>query len=97
MLHALRTITAQQGVAGLWRGSVPAVQRAALVNLGELSTYDAAKRVVLGSGVTGGDNAGAHALASVCSGFCASGARQACAARPGRAAGTSHGSVAGQH
>ncbi|KAL4447226.1 hypothetical protein ABPG77_007259 [Micractinium sp. CCAP 211/92] len=71
-LHALRTVSAQQGVAGLWRGSVPAVQRAALVNLGELSTYDAAKRAVLRSGVTGGDNAGAHALASLCSGFCAS-------------------------
>lgn len=36
--HALRTIVAQQGVAGLWRGSAPAVQRAALVNLGELTT-----------------------------------------------------------
>lgn len=30
----------QQGIAGLWRGGLPAVQRAALVNLGELSTYD---------------------------------------------------------
>ncbi|KAL4443680.1 hypothetical protein ABPG75_011417 [Micractinium tetrahymenae] len=52
MLHALRTITAQHGMAGLWRGSLPAVQRAALVNLGELSTYYAAKRTVLSSGVT---------------------------------------------
>ncbi len=83
MLHALRTIAAQQGVTGLWRGSVPAVQRAALVNLGELSTYDAAKRAVLRSGVTGGDNAGAHALASVCSGFCASGAPGGCNASAG--------------
>ena len=49
------------------------MQRAALVNLGELSTYDAAKRAVLRSGVTGGDNAWAHAASSVCSGFCASG------------------------
>jgi hypothetical protein len=30
----------QHGIAGLWRGGLPAVQRAALVNLGELSTYD---------------------------------------------------------
>ena len=72
MLHALATITAQQGLAGLWRGSLPAVQRAALVNLGELTTYDAAKRAVLSSGLTGGDNLGAHALSSVASGFCAS-------------------------
>lgn len=64
---------AQQGVAGLWRGSLPAVQRAALVNLGELSTYASAKQAVLRSGVTGGDNVWAHALSSVCSGFCASG------------------------
>lgn len=33
-------LTRQQGVRGLWRGGLPAVQRAALVNLGELSTYD---------------------------------------------------------
>lgn len=84
VLHALCVITAQHGVAGLWRGSAPAVQRAALVNLGELSTYDAAKRAVLRSGVTGGDNAAAHALSSVCSGFCASGERRARAAGPGK-------------
>ena len=72
MLHAFSSIAAQQGVAGLWRGSLPAVQRAALVNLGELTTYDAAKRAVLSSGLTGGDNLWAHALSSVASGFCAS-------------------------
>lgn len=33
-------LTRQHGIAGLWRGGLPAVQRAALVNLGELSTYD---------------------------------------------------------
>ena len=72
MLHAFSAIAAQQGLAGLWRGSLPAVQRAALVNLGELTTYDAAKRAVLSSGLTGGDNLWAHALSSVASGFCAS-------------------------
>jgi solute carrier family 25 uncoupling protein 27 len=40
VLHALRSIVAEQGGAGLWRGSAPAIQRAALVNLGELTTYD---------------------------------------------------------
>jgi hypothetical protein len=72
VLHAFSSIAAQQGLAGLWRGSLPAVQRAALVNLGELTTYDAAKRAVLSSGLTGGDNLWAHALSSVASGFCAS-------------------------
>ncbi len=38
--HAFRVIVGQEGVAGLWRGSAPAIQRAALVNLGELTIYD---------------------------------------------------------
>jgi hypothetical protein len=40
MVHALLNILRQEGAAGLWRGTSPAVQRAALVNLGELATYD---------------------------------------------------------
>jgi hypothetical protein len=40
MIHAIRTIVAEDGLRGLWRGTMPAVQRAALVNLGELATYD---------------------------------------------------------
>lgn len=71
VLSALVTIARQEGLAGLWRGTGPAVQRAALVNLGELATYDAAKQAILGTGVVG-DNALAHAAASVCSGFFAS-------------------------
>lgn len=69
---AFRAIAQQEGVGGLWRGSVPAIQRAALVNLGELTTYDQAKRAVVRSGVTGGDNVYTHVLSSLCSGFCAS-------------------------
>ncbi len=42
LLDALRKIVAEGGVLGLWRGCTPAVQRAALVNLGELSAYDQA-------------------------------------------------------
>uniref|UniRef100_A0A7S3R392 Uncharacterized protein n=1 Tax=Dunaliella tertiolecta TaxID=3047 RepID=A0A7S3R392_DUNTE len=70
MLDALRKITAADGVVGLWRGSMPAVQRAALVNLGELATYDQAKRLVLASGVCS-DGPVAHAASSVCSGLAA--------------------------
>ena len=40
MLHAAQTIVSKEGISGLWRGTLPAVQRAALVNLGELATYD---------------------------------------------------------
>jgi solute carrier family 25 (mitochondrial uncoupling protein), member 27 len=35
-MHAFKKIVKRGGVAGLWKGSIPNVQRAALVNLGEL-------------------------------------------------------------
>jgi hypothetical protein len=40
MITVFRKIVRQGGVIGLWRGCWPNVQRAALVNLGDLSTYD---------------------------------------------------------
>ena len=70
--HALCTIWREEGGRGLWAGSAPAVYRAALVNLGELTAYSQAKQAVVGSGLTGGDNAGAHAASSLVSGFVAS-------------------------
>lgn len=72
LVDAFLKITHEEGVHGLWRGSLPAVQRAALVNLGELSAYDSAKQLVLRSGITGGDNVQAHVLAAMCSGLCSS-------------------------
>ncbi|KAI8806874.1 mitochondrial carrier domain-containing protein [Cladochytrium replicatum] len=57
------------GVRSLWRGASPAVQRAALVNLGELATYDSAKQYMLR--IRGGkDDVLTHILSSMCSGFC---------------------------
>ena len=47
MLHAAQIIVSNDGVLGLWRGTLPAVQRAALVNLGELATYDQVKKEVV--------------------------------------------------
>jgi solute carrier family 25 uncoupling protein 27 len=44
---AFSQILAVGGVRGLWKGSMPNVQRAALVNLGDLTTYDTAKRFIL--------------------------------------------------
>ncbi|KAL3318514.1 hypothetical protein Ciccas_002818 [Cichlidogyrus casuarinus] len=38
-----RKIIEQKGVIGLWRGALPNTQRAALVNMGEMTTYDTAK------------------------------------------------------
>ncbi|CAG5123306.1 unnamed protein product [Candidula unifasciata] len=68
--HAFRQILAEGGVRGLWRGWVPNVQRAALVNLGDLATYDTAKHAILSrTGLE--DNHVTHTLASACSGLVA--------------------------
>lgn len=45
--HAFQKIMKEGGIRGLWKGWVPNVQRAALVNLGDLTTYDTAKRYIL--------------------------------------------------
>ncbi|CAK9002489.1 unnamed protein product [Durusdinium trenchii] len=47
MVSLLQRILREEGVKGLYRGVVVNVQRAALVNLGELSTYDQAKKLIL--------------------------------------------------
>ncbi|GLV46763.1 Uncoupling protein 4A [Carabus blaptoides fortunei] len=54
------------------RGSIPNVQRAALVNLGDLTTYDSAKRFILRhSDLT--DGPVVHVMSSACAGFVAAG------------------------
>lgn len=45
--HAFQKILAEGGIRGLWKGSIPNVQRAALVNLGDLTTYDSAKQFIM--------------------------------------------------
>lgn len=45
--HAFGKIVNEGGIRGLWKGSIPNVQRAALVNLGDLTTYDTAKHIIL--------------------------------------------------
>ena len=37
----------KSGINGLWRGATVNVQRAALVNLGDLTTYDTVKRTLI--------------------------------------------------
>lgn len=51
-------------------GSVPNVQRAALVNLGDLTTYDSAKRFILRN-TSLEDNHFVHVVSSFCAGFVA--------------------------
>jgi len=68
MGDAFRKIVAQAGVLGLWRGCWPNVQRAALVNLGDLSTYDSVKSSIL-ENTTLEDNSTTHCLSSGCAGL----------------------------
>lgn len=66
---AFLTIYRQEGVRGMYVGCSPAIQRAALVNLGELTTYDYAKSYFV---TIFGDNIQCHICSAVCSGFFAS-------------------------
>jgi len=65
---AFRKIVAQAGVLGLWRGCLPNVQRAALVNLGDLSTYDSVKKWLL-QHTSLEDNSLTHCMSSGCAGL----------------------------
>lgn len=68
--HAFMEIVRRGGVKGLWKGSIPNVQRAALVNLGDLTTYDNVKRIILTrTGLP--DSHTVHILSSICAGLVA--------------------------
>lgn len=67
-LHAFTSIYRSEGLLGMWKGVVPNAQRAALVNLGELATYDTGKRFLLNTGKFQ-DNVICHTASSVISGF----------------------------
>lgn len=63
-----RLLIKECGFFGLWRGGLPNVQRAALVNMGEMTTYDTAKRW-LQRQFSLADGPLLHGCASVISGF----------------------------
>jgi len=69
LMDAFTKIKAAEGMAGFYAGCAPAIQRAALVNLGELTTYDSAKKAIV---VHTGDNLLCHLCSAICSGFVAS-------------------------
>lgn len=69
-LDAFNKIVRSEGFGGLWRGVLPNVQRAFLVNMGELACYDHAKHFVIRNGISE-DNIYVHTLASVMSGLSA--------------------------
>lgn len=70
VFNALARIVREEGVLTLWRGTLPTVGRAALLNMAQLGTYAQAKEAIVHSGAVG-DHMGAHVLASTVSGFAA--------------------------
>ncbi|KAE8605318.1 hypothetical protein XENTR_v10015062 [Xenopus tropicalis] len=68
--HAFVTIVSKGGIRGLWAGWVPNVQRAALVNMGDLTTYDMVKHFLLRNTPIK-DNSLCHTISSICSGVVA--------------------------
>ncbi|XP_017173171.1 mitochondrial uncoupling protein 4 isoform X7 [Mus musculus] len=59
--HAFAKILAEGGIRGLWAGWIPNIQRAALVNMGDLTTYDTVKHyLVLNTPLE--DNISTHGL-----------------------------------
>ncbi|CAG9584407.1 unnamed protein product [Danaus chrysippus] len=60
----------QSGILGFWRGAVPNVQRAALVNMGDLAAYDCCKQFLLRE-VGMKDTPLVHAAAAFAAGFVA--------------------------
>ncbi|XP_023752255.1 mitochondrial uncoupling protein 3 [Lactuca sativa] len=69
-LNALHKIINTEGFFGLWRGVFPNIQRAFLVNMGELACYDHAKTFIIHNKIAN-DNIYAHTLASMMSGLTA--------------------------
>jgi len=72
LMDAFTKIKAEEGIAGFYKGATPAIQRAALVNLGELTTYDTAKQMITSNLGMTGDDLRCHLLSAFCSGFVAS-------------------------
>ena len=53
VMDALVRITREEGLATLWRGAIPTMGRAMVVNAAQLASYSQAKQALLGTGKTG--------------------------------------------
>jgi len=65
---AYRTIAMEEGVRGLWKGSIPNIARNCIVNACELVTYDYTKTFILRSGMMT-DNLPCHSVSAFITGF----------------------------
>eukprot|EP00744_Colponema_vietnamica_P006952 GILI01010038.1.p1 GENE.GILI01010038.1~~GILI01010038.1.p1 ORF type:complete len:302 (-),score=100.51 GILI01010038.1:184-1089(-) len=68
-LDAFQSIIKDEGFFGMWKGCTPNIQRAIIVNAAELATYDQAKTLYLGLGISEG--VFNHFLSSFTAGFVA--------------------------
>ena len=53
VVDALVRITREEGLVTLWRGAIPTMGRAMVVNAAQLASYSQAKQALLGTGKTG--------------------------------------------
>lgn len=65
---ALFRIVKEEGLFTLWRGAVPTMGRAMVVNMAQLATYSQAKQILLDTKYFN-DNIGLHFVASMFSGL----------------------------
>ncbi|XP_072257321.1 putative mitochondrial transporter UCP3 [Pyxicephalus adspersus] len=68
-MDAYKTIAKEEGVRGLWKGTVPNITRNAIVNCAELVTYDLIKEAILNHQLMT-DNLPCHFVAAFGAGFC---------------------------
>ncbi|XP_078395236.1 mitochondrial brown fat uncoupling protein 1 [Cetorhinus maximus] len=69
-IQAYKSIAKEEGVRGLWKGTLPNVTRNAIVNCSELVTYDLIKEAILRNKLLT-DNLPCHLLSAFGAGFCA--------------------------
>ncbi|KAI4456974.1 mitochondrial dicarboxylate carrier-related [Holotrichia oblita] len=68
VFNALVRITKEEGLLTLWRGALPTMGRAMVVNAAQLASYSQAKQFLLSTGLLN-DNIGCHFAASIMSGL----------------------------
>ena len=72
MVQIFKELVQTGGVPGLWKGCVPNVQRAALVNLGYLTGYDQTKQILTTSAIElSPESKVTHGISSIVSGLVA--------------------------
>uniref|UniRef100_UPI00398F6C11 dicarboxylate carrier UCP2 n=1 Tax=Pristiophorus japonicus TaxID=55135 RepID=UPI00398F6C11 len=68
-IEAYKTIAKEEGIRGLWKGTLPNIARNAIVNCTELVTYDLIKDLLMNNGLLT-DNLPCHFSSAIGAGFC---------------------------